>query len=318
LSDSENNPPLHGPLDGSIVRDFTSSASDVTPSAAIASETAAPTLASHVQFIPPSHLPPEQRYSHLPPTLRVPWGWLDLFLIVVLSFVAVMVLVFGGSIIYAALGHDPRSLNPASPAMLYIAVILQGILDAGVLVLMLALVRFRYHRPAWAALGWRRLPDTQMSRGAGVLALIASGVVLSFVVAAASQLFPPKKELPVEQILQDHRTAILFMLMAVLIAPVVEETFFRGFLYPVAARSFGVPAGIIVTGTLFGLLHASQLSGGPWLIFLIVVVGIVFTWIRVKADTVLASFIVHTAYNGVQVVGLLIATHGLTKVLPHT
>jgi uncharacterized protein len=143
-------------------------------------------------------------------------------------------------------------------------------------------------------------------------------MLLSFVVAAASQIFPPKTKLPVEQIMQDHRTAILFMIMAVFVAPVVEETLFRGYLYPVAARSFGVPAGILVTGTLFGLLHASQLSGGTWLIVLMIVVGSVLTWIRAKTGTVLASFIVHTAYNSVQVIGLLVATHGLTKSVPHT
>ena len=50
--------------------------------------------------------------------------------------------------------------------------------------------------------------------------------------------------------------------MGVLLAPVLEETIFRGYIYPVVARSFGINAGILVTGTLFGLLHASQLWGG--------------------------------------------------------
>ena len=49
-----------------------------------------------------------------------------------------------------------------------------------------------------------------------------------------------------------------------------------------------------------------------------VVVGSVLTWIRAKTGTVLASFIVHTAYNSLQVIALLITTHGLTKSIPHT
>ncbi len=52
------------------------------------------------------------------------------------------------------------------------------------------------------------------------------------------------------------------MLIAVLLAPVVEETIFRGYIYPVIGRSFGMVWGIVATGTLFGLLHAEQLWGG--------------------------------------------------------
>ena len=59
------------------------------------------------------------------------------------------------------------------------------------------------------------------------------------------------------------------MLIAVLLAPVVEETVFRGYIYPVVARTFGVTASVLATGTLFGLLHAPQLWGGWWQIALI-------------------------------------------------
>jgi uncharacterized protein len=108
------------------------------------------------------------------------------------------------------------------------------------------------------------------------------------------------------------------MLMAVILAPVVEETLFRGFLYPVAARTFGIPIGILLTGALFGLLHGSQLGFNVGLIGLMTLVGCVLTWVRFKADTVVASFIVHTAYNGIQVIGYVAVTHGLTKAIPHT
>ena len=324
MSDAENKPPSpHQPLDAGIAREFTSANSDPALPPGIPAEEASFSAPPPQGVLPGSlaypHPPvaPEQRYANLPPTLRVPWNWLDIFLLVLFSLALLVVMSVAFAVVYRLTGHDPRELNPSSPGMIYAAVILQAFLDAIILAYMLGLLRWRYHRSPWNALGWQPLPRGQMSLGSMVMTLIFGGILLSFVVAAASQLFPPKKELPVEQIMHDHRAAILFMVMAVLVAPVVEETLFRGFLYPVAARSFGVPAGIVITGTLFGLLHASQLSGGPWLVVLIIFVGCVFTWIRAKTDTVLASFIVHTAYNGIQVVGLLVATHGLTKSIPH-
>ena len=87
------------------------------------------------------------------------------------------------------------------------------------------------------------------------------------------------------------------MLLGVLVAPVLEETIFRGYIYPVAARSFGVTGGVLFTGTIFGLLHASQLWGGWGQIALLVVVGIVFTYARAATHTVVASYLMHVSYN---------------------
>jgi uncharacterized protein len=329
LSDAEQNPPSpEQPVDPAAARETPRAPGpgDTLPPSIVHEEASfsapppqgvLPGSFATVPAQPPTPTPRELRYAKLPQDLRVPWGWLDLLLLVLFSIAALLVMSVGFAIIYRLTGHDPRELTPASPAMIYIAVILQAILDAIVLVYMLGLMRWRYASPPWRALGWQPLPNAPLNRGSFVLGLIFGGILLSFFVAAASQLFPPKKQLPVEQIMNDHRAAILFMVMAVLVAPVVEETLFRGFLYPVAARTFGVPIGIVLTGLLFGLLHASQLSGGPWLVVLIIFVGCVFTWIRAKTGTVLASFIVHTAYNGIQVVGLLVATHGLTKNIPH-
>jgi membrane protease YdiL (CAAX protease family) len=99
--------------------------------------------------------------------------------------------------------------------------------------------------------------------------------------------------------------------MAVLVAPVIEETIFRGYIYPVVARSFGVGAGILATGTLFGLLHAPQLWGGWMQIALLVIVGIVFTYVRAVTKTVLASYLFHVSYNSFVSLAFLIGTHGL-------
>ena len=101
------------------------------------------------------------------------------------------------------------------------------------------------------------------------------------------------------------------MLMGVLIAPLVEETIFRGYVYPVVARSFGIRAGIVITGTMFGLLHAPQLWGGWGQIALLILVGIMFTAARAVSRTVLASYLLHVSYNSFLFIAFLVASHGL-------
>ena len=71
-------------------------------------------------------------------------------------------------------------------------------------------------------------------------------------------------------------------------------------------RRLGIAAGILVTGTLFGLTHAAQLWGGWGQIALLIFVGIVLTWVRARTGTVAASYCVHLGYNGLQLVGYLI------------
>jgi membrane protease YdiL (CAAX protease family) len=258
------------------------------------------------------------RYAYLPSALRVPWRWINIVQLVLLSIAGIFLLTMCFMLVYAALGHSFSEIQKSATETNYFGVILQAVLDIGILGYMLAEMRLRWKLPAWSGLGWHRLAPTQLPSLLSYSGLIFTGFVLSISISAAGALWPPKTQMPVEQLLNDNRTAILFMIMAVFVAPIVEETLFRGYLYPVAARSFGVPGGIFLTGLLFGLLHAGQLSGGPWLIILMVVVGSVLTWIRAKTGTVLASFIVHTAYNSLQVIALLITTHGLTKSIPHT
>jgi membrane protease YdiL (CAAX protease family) len=61
----------------------------------------------------------------------------------------------------------------------------------------------------------------------------------------------PKQPLPIQQFFLDRQSIYLMAILAVLVAPIVEETVFRGFLYPVFARTLGISGGIALTGILF-------------------------------------------------------------------
>jgi hypothetical protein len=58
------------------------------------------------------------------------------------------------------------------------------------------------------------------------------------------------------------------------------------------------------------MAHAAQLRGGSGQIALLILVGIVLTWVRARTGTVTASFFVHLGYNGLQVLGYLAYTLG--------
>ena len=68
--------------------------------------------------------------------------------------------------------------------------------------------------------------------GGFLLALIGSGRV--------ARVSPPKAKLPIQQLFQDRRTALASDADGRVRGAVVEETIFRGYIYPVVARSFGI------------------------------------------------------------------------------
>ncbi len=254
----------------------------------------------------PSDEPPAAQAEDL----SVPWGWLDVAMIVPVAvgtmFLIVMLLAGGLALFHLSM---PQLARPSSQ-LLFVAISAQILMEIALLGYLAAQIRWRESLPFWRTIGWRPLETGHLPRGVAYFGLVCGGILLAAVVTLASSAFPPKHPLPIEMVFRNRPLTVLFALTAVLVAPVVEETIFRGYLYPVAARSFGRNAGILFTGTLFGLLHGSQLWGGWWQIGLLVLVGILFTWTRAATRTVLSSFLLHVSYNSVQAVALLIAMFG--------
>ena len=67
----------------------------------------------------------------------------------------------------------------------------------------------------------------------------------------------------------------------------------------------------LVSGALFGLVHSQQLGGAWAQVTLLVVVGMILTYIRARTGSVVASYLVHLGYNSILFVGFYVATSGL-------
>lgn len=163
------------------------------------------------------------------------------------------------------------------------------------------LVRARGGR-FWAAVRWN-WPQTSW----GVFLFI--GVGLYFVLIGLGQLLPIPKHLPIDRFFQTAREAGIMSVIAVTLAPLMEELFFRGFLYPVLARRLGTVFAILLTSAMFGLLHGAQL-GYSWAVLIIFLVGVALTTVRAVTKSVASSFLVHVGYNATLSALLFIATSG--------
>jgi hypothetical protein len=141
-------------------------------------------------------------------------------------------------------------------------------------------------------------------------AFLFAGMLLSIFLQLFAHLLPMPKTLPIDEFFRTPAEAWLLAIFGTTVAPLLEELFFRGFLYPVLARWLGMFVAVLITGVAFGAIHGDQLkySWGP--VALIVVVGIVLTAVRAARKSVASTFLMHVGYNFTLMAAMFIGTDG--------
>jgi uncharacterized protein len=259
----------------------------------------------------PEQLAAQLRLSKIPPDLRVPWGWADVGVFVFVYLGATILLGIVAALATARIQHLDLKTMLKAPTDLYIGLTILAQTAASVVAMLsfFLLTRIRNAGDFWPALGWRSLNGTHTELGS-VVKYLFGGVALAAAASAVSLFVKQSGNTPIEEMFKARETILMLMAFGILVAPLVEETIFRGFLYPVAARRFGIVPGVLFTGILFGASHISNLGGALGQISVLVGVGIVLTWVRARAGSVLASFLVHIAYNSTLFAVTFIGTHG--------
>ncbi len=184
-----------------------------------------------------------------------------------------------------------------------IAIILQvvAILPAHLLMLLLAymvVTRVRKHSFR-KSLGWET----------GGFAWWYYGIILGsfFVIAAVVGNFFPEQENELIRILQSSRAALYIVaFIATITAPMVEEVIYRGVLYSAFQSRFGVPAAFLLVTFLFSLVHVPQYYPSFSTIFLLTMLSLTLTAVRVLSGNLLPCIILHTIFNGLQSVLLIL------------
>jgi uncharacterized protein len=141
-------------------------------------------------------------------------------------------------------------------------------------------------------------------------AYLLGGVVLSFTLQGIARLLPIPKELPMDRFFRTPGEAWALSLFGITFAPLLEELFFRGFLYPVLVRRFGAAIGVVATAAGFGLIHAPQLGRAWGPVLVIFIVGLALTITRAVTKSVAPGLLMHMAYNGTLSILLFVGTDG--------
>jgi CAAX protease family protein len=227
-------------------------------------------------------------------------GW-DVLQIVVLTIVSILAFV----LVLAAAAQRLLYRNVAFVDVLkypLISVIAQLLSYLLVLGFMVAVLKRRPGRQFWSEVQWHWPPNWSV--------YLLGGVVMSVGLQGLAHLLPMPKELPIDRFFQTPQEAWFLAIFGITLAPLMEELFFRGFLYPVLVRRLGVGVAVILTAVSFGLIHAPQLGRAWGPVLVVFLVGLTLTLTRAVTKSVAPGFLMHVAYNGTISVLIFIGTDG--------
>lgn len=111
----------------------------------------------------------------------------------------------------------------------------------------------------------------------------------------------PEQENDLLRILKSSKWALYTIaVLAVFTAPLVEEIIYRGILYSAFQRSVGTFAAVALVTFLFALVHVPQYWPSYSTIFLLTLLSLILTLVRVYSGNLLPCIILHTLFNGFQ------------------
>jgi uncharacterized protein len=192
-----------------------------------------------------------------------------------------------GSAFYLQSVETDEAIEPLYDAGLAVA----GVIQYTILVLIAVGLARMFPRPA-DALGLRPFRSRWVWISFVVVAAtLAVGIALEPILHGGEE-----QGLAPDEWKSEHAAAFAVnTAMIVLVAPFVEELFFRG-IGVRALTYFGAPAAILLTGIVFAGVHGVVGALIPLALF-----GIGLAWIRVRSASIWPGFIAHATYNGIGV-----------------
>jgi len=258
------------------------------------------------QQVPPQDVPPPLESTpteaHVfPPN---PWAVRDLFFFLafvpVAFFVANILVALGYALIQPTLhGHLTKEKLSTDPFFL---LALQTVFYALMLAYTYVLVALSHAQPFWLMLRWRRMTLRK------TLACLGGGAFLTVAIALFPPLLPDANQFPLENLFNSRAAAYAIGAFAILVAPFMEEMIFRGILFGIFESQVGLRFAILMTAILFGGLHVPEYWGAWNHMFLIFLVGLVFSLARGRSGSLAPSVFLHVGYNGSMMLALFMST----------
>ena len=233
------------------------------------------------------------------------WRWWEILLV---GVGALLVGTIPAIVVYAAFGVDPTSTGRLD-GVDFLANALNQV------VILLVLVGYlSWRHPGWhrsVRLPSRRILPRELAIGlaCGVAMTFALGILVSAILQPIFRAVTDRDVTPAEQVGSGIHgwEAVVFVIAVLIVAPVVEELFYRGLFFRALRDRYGFWVGAVGSGLLFAVSHTGAGSLAQILLLQIAIgtFGVVLAGIYEWRGTFGANVAAHAAFNLVTVLTVL-------------
>ncbi len=148
----------------------------------------------------------------------------------------------------------------------------------------------RKYGAGWDKLGLRSFKWTNLAVGFGLV--LAVNIVTGFYAVIIEELFDSPIQPDLEPVAEEMALPWLIFLIAVIVAPFVEELFFRGFVFAGFSQRYGWQKAAIISSILFAVGHLQ-----PFAIFPLFLLGYVFAYLYQRSGSIWPGILMHFLVN---------------------
>lgn len=199
--------------------------------------------------------------------------------------VLLLILVNVGLLLFARKGSGLQLAQSPSVVLAELAYILPVVIITG------------WKRIPWKELGFGKFRAGTMSIGCGMLFVGYGIIIVHNAVLARLGIAPQGKEL--FDIIKSLDTPVWLFLAAVIVAPIVEEIFFRGFLFQGFRKQYGWIPALLLSSFIFAAAHLDLASFVPTFIL-----GLILGYMYHDSDSVWPGILLHFMINATSVLSI--------------
>jgi membrane protease YdiL (CAAX protease family) len=230
---------------------------------------------------------PEQPVSY-----SVPWKPIDNWIGVIL-----LALIDVGLLVAASLGQKGQLAQSAYLVLVQLVYLLPVVLI------------FAWRGIPWKSLGFGKFNWSTLGIGCGLL--IGSYVIIAIHNLILVSLGINTQGDEISQLFELLETPIWFFIVGAILAPLVEEIFFRGFLFQGFRAKYGWVAGMLVSSAIFAVAHLDPVSLIPTFIL-----GNLLAYLYHRSNSVWPGVILHMAVNTFGLISVYVLTQYYPNLIP--
>jgi membrane protease YdiL (CAAX protease family) len=232
----------------------------------------------------PEIQPPVPSFESEPVNYSVPWKPIDNWIGVLL-----LVLIDGGLFTISMLGQRGQLAQSGLLVIVQLTFLLPVI------------IIFAYRRISWKAIGFGKFNWSTLGIGCGLL-IASYGIILIHNLVLYGLGIQTQGD-EIKQLFEILKSPVWFFIVGAILAPLVEEIFFRGFLFQGFRARYGWVPGLLLSSAIFGLAHLDPAALIPTFIL-----GCLLAYLYQRTNSVWPGVMMHMLVNSLGLCSVYFAT----------